>query len=86
LTDEQLIAYLDSATDRVARKGRREFELRVEAARMGAIFARDQRSYARWRRRIDQDAGRARGLTGAALEGAVRALATTNPEYVVMGG
>jgi len=62
--------------------------MRVEAARMGAIFASGkagQKAYSRWRTRLDHAAGRSRGLTGAHLEAAVMGLAATNPEYVVMG-
>jgi len=86
LTDEQLVAYLDAATDRLVRDGQTAFENRVEAARMGTIFASDQRAYTRWRARVDRKAGRPRGLTGGALESAVSALALSHPEYVVVGG
>lgn len=57
----------------------------VEAFRAGAIFARDQKQYDRWRRKARRTSERPVGLTGAALESAVRGLAARNPEYVVMG-
>ena len=54
---------------------------------MGAIFASGkpgQKAYSRWRSIMDKAAGKPRGLTGAALESAVRALQRTNPEYIVV--
>ena len=82
LTDEQFVAYLDTASDRL----REEAESRVEAARMGVVFAYNAKAYARWRRAMDKLAGKSPGLTGAGLEAAVKSLALTNPEYVVVGG
>jgi hypothetical protein len=55
---------------------------------MGVIFASSkagERAYHRWRRSVDRDGGRSASLEGASLEGAVMALAVTNPEYVVIG-
>ena len=51
---------------------------------MGTVFASNGKAYAKWRRSIDRAAGQTVGLTGAALEAAVMALARTNPEYVVV--
>lgn len=55
---------------------------------MAAIFASSRagdRAYQRWRGKVDSVGGRSRSLAGQALEGAVMALARTNPEYVVVG-
>lgn len=52
---------------------------------MGTGFAHDGKAYSRWRRRIDRQSGRSSALSPVALDAAVRSLAATNPEYVVMG-
>ena len=79
LSDEQLVHYLAAATDRISR----DAVNRIEAARMGYIFGRNQKAYSSWRRRVDASTHTKVGLTGEALEAAVRSLAATNPEYVV---
>lgn len=50
LTDEQLVAYLDAALDRTQREVDVRFRDRVEASRLGYLFAHDARSYAIWAR------------------------------------
>ena len=89
MTDEQLVAYVDAAEDRITDMATAEFDAMVSATRAGTIFAHDQRAWTRWqsRRQARQATrgGTVRGLTGAALERAVRGLASRNPEYVVMG-
>lgn len=54
LTDEQLVAYLDAASERLPNA----FDADVEALRMGWIFGHDQRQYSRWRRDADRRSGR----------------------------
>jgi hypothetical protein len=88
LTDEQLVAVLDAASERIAERRSADFDAMAEAVRAGSIFARDQRQYNRWRQRTRRpSAGRAQssGLVGAALERAVMGLRATHPEYVVVG-
>lgn len=85
LSDEQLVAYLDAASDRIGQHRKADFEASVEAVRVGTIFAHDQKAAARWRRSLARQDGHQVGLTGAALEGAVATLARSNPEYVVVG-
>lgn len=62
-----------------------DFAERVEAVRAGMHFVHDPRAYRRWRSSVDRASGRQVGLTGDALEAAIRSLATQHPEYVVMG-
>jgi hypothetical protein len=83
LTDEQLVAYLDAAQDRMEHRARSEFDALVEAVRVGTIFAHDAKQYRKWQSRSARN-GR-RGLTGHALEQAIHALAGAHPEYVVVG-
>lgn len=84
LTDEQLVAYLDAAQDRLRDRARTEFDAMVEAVRAGSIFAQDGKQYRRWASR--SSSGRpSRGLSGMALERAIVGLARVHPEYVVMG-
>lgn len=80
-----MVLYHDAATDRLRDRARMQFEHMVEAARMGTIFAHQQRQYERWRRSVDRSAGRVQGAVGAALEAQIRSLAMTNPEYVTVG-
>lgn len=83
LSDEQLVAYLDAATDRLTRTYERDFEANVEAVRAGTIFAHDKKAARKWaRRRI---AKTSRGLTGMALEQAVRGIAEMFPKNVIYG-
>jgi hypothetical protein len=58
----------------------------VEAVRIGYVIAQDKRANARWKAMKNRQTldGKGGGLTGLALEGAVRSLAMTNPEYVVV--
>ena len=83
LTDEQLVAYLDAAQERIDDRRSGEFDALVEAVRVGTIFAHDAKQYGRWRSRSRNR--RKPGLTGQALEQAIRSLAGAHPEYVVMG-
>jgi hypothetical protein len=77
-TDERLLAYLDAAEER----DEAEFRNRIEAVRLGTIFAHDAKSYGSWSRR----ARRAEPAVSArSLEAAVMGLAATHPEYVVIG-
>jgi hypothetical protein len=50
---------------------------------MGAIFARNDKAYQSWQRKLGATAKRA--LSGESLEVAVMHLAQSNPEYVVVG-
>jgi leucyl aminopeptidase (aminopeptidase T) len=84
LTDEQLVAYLDAAEERLEARQRAEFRGWVEAVRVGSIFARDQRQYGRWAS-SSRAKGR-RGLTGHALEQAVMRIASMFPANVEVGG
>jgi len=80
LTDEQFITYLDEAFDRT----RSTFESDVEVARLGVIFAHNNKAYGKWTRRANASS-KPRGLHGESLERAIAALRMTNPEYVVEG-
>ena len=82
LTDEQLVAYLDAAADRLGEQERHGFETAVEAVRLGQGFLHDKSAYGRWKSRIRR---RSEALSGQALEAAVMSLARRNPEYVVVG-
>jgi hypothetical protein len=90
MTDEQLVEKLVAAGRRMEREARVAFDDAVEAVRVGTITARDQRALNRWRtaqRRAEAKAQQgSAGLTGAALEQAVMALALRSPEYVVIRG
>lgn len=64
-----------------------EHQQRVEEARLGVVFAYEQKHYQRWlsRQRVAPSAVRGsdgRGLAGADLERAVMALALSNPDIV----
>ncbi|HEX5013018.1 MAG TPA: hypothetical protein VFV72_02580 [Candidatus Limnocylindrales bacterium] len=73
------------ATERRRRSVRDRFEMAVEASRLGAVFASNLKAYRAWRRTADRQAGRKTSLSPEALEATIRHLASTNPEYVVMG-
>jgi len=84
LSDEQLLAYLDAAGDRRTRTARDGFESRVEAARLGTVFASNAKAYGSWRRKQDrQSPERQPVLVGAALESAVMNIARQFPGHVV---
>jgi hypothetical protein len=85
LSDEQLVAYLDAATDRLTRRRQDDFDVQIAAVRTGTVFAYNERAFGNWQRARDARDGRKVGLTGAALEGAISHLARANPEYVVHG-
>jgi hypothetical protein len=76
------VLYLDEAADRLGNHAQRAFDDRVEAVRAGTIFAHNGKAHAAWVRKRKRGP---LGLTGAALEQVVRALAMTHPEYVVEG-
>lgn len=81
LTDELLILYLDEEVDRVRDRAQADFDRTVEAVRVGTIFAHDGKQHARWvnsRRVLHRGAG----LTGDALEAAVRGIAAMFPGNV----
>lgn len=87
ITDEQLVAYFDSAQERIERDSRNDYERRVEAVRIGTIFAHDSKQYASWRARITapvaltaSDGG---GLSGAELDSAIDQLALRRPDLVM---
>lgn len=54
LTDEQLVAALDAAQERISDEARARFTEATEAARIGAIFAQDAKQYSRWRAEVDR--------------------------------
>lgn len=72
------MVYLDAAADRVDER----FRSSVEAARMGTVFASNRKAYDQWRR---DAAPKGRGLTGDALEAAVRRIAEQFPDNVIRG-
>lgn len=49
LTNEQLVAYLDAAQDRIEQASRVSWNDLIEAVRAGTLFAHDQKAYDRWR-------------------------------------
>jgi hypothetical protein len=84
LTDEQLVAYLDAAAERMGIEADSRFTEAVEAVRIGYVIANDKRAYGSWRsRRRPKHAQRV--MSGQALEAAVMSLARRNPEYVTVG-
>lgn len=80
LTDEHLVLLLDEAVDRNRTRAQAEFDRMVEAVRAGTIFAHDGKQHARWARSSREPR---KGLTGDALEAAVRGIAAMFPENVV---
>lgn len=82
LSDEQLVAYLDAASERLEERHRAEFDGWVEAVRVGTIFAHDNKQYGKWRSR-PHPGRQQRGLTGAALEQAVMRIAAMFPGQVI---
>jgi hypothetical protein len=52
---------------------------------LGTIFAHDAKQFARWRNRSTRKAHREPGLTGLALEAAVRRVASLFPDNVIVG-
>ena len=85
LTDEQLVAYFDAASERRNEQSLSEFERAVETVRLGTGFLHDAPAYRRWKSRMSRSQSRTQGVTGQALEAAVMGLARQHPEYVVMG-
>lgn len=57
LTDEQLVAYLDAAQERLTEEGRGRFTEAVEAVRAGTIFAHEAKQYDRWRADVARRTG-----------------------------
>ncbi len=84
LSDEQLVAYLDAAHDRLEQHSTNEFRSLVEAVRAGTIFAHNKKAHDSWRQSTPAT-GPSRALPADRLEVAVMSLARTNPEYVVTG-
>jgi len=83
------VHYLDEAAARLERRYSGEFDSLVEGTRIGYITARDPKALARWRslqgRRGSASSGGAQGsvgLTGAALERTIMALAVSHPDLV----
>lgn len=58
MTDEQLVAFMDSAQERLTDEARARFSETVEAVRTGWIFAHDQKQYSRWRADVARKSGR----------------------------
>lgn len=80
------MAYFDAAQDRLEDESRARFETMLEAVRAGTVFAHDSRQYRSWRaRRPTAHRGATQGLTGDALEAAVRQIADLFPGHVVTG-
>lgn len=82
MTDEQLVAYLDSAQDRIAATARSEHVAMVEAVRVGTVAAHDGKFYQRWKRLMDKPKKGA-ALEGSALEQAVARVAGMFPDNVI---
>jgi len=70
LSDEQLVVYLEAASDRLTRDAHAEFGLAVEAARLGTVFASNVRAYSRWRTQF-RPKTRPAPLSDAQLEAAI---------------
>ena len=84
-----MVAYFDSAHDRLDSERRGRFVDSVEAVRVGTVAAHDQKAADRWVASRDGIAGqpaRGRGLSGAALERAMMQLAASKPDLFVWGG
>lgn len=62
-----------------------EFDLWVEAVRLGTIFAHDNKQHDKWRANKGRRHKPSRGLTGEALEAAVMGIARMFPGNVVEG-
>jgi hypothetical protein len=83
MTSELLVALFDAAHDRLTL----DHERRVDEQTMAAIFASGKeghKAYQRWKGKVARASSRPTALAGMALERAVRGLAQTHPEYVVM--
>jgi hypothetical protein len=83
LSDEQLVSYLDSASSRIERRARADFDGWVEAVRLGTIVAHDAALYRRWKR--DRDAKPTKPMSDAAIEAGIMRLAGMFPENVMRG-
>jgi hypothetical protein len=57
LTDEQLVAYLDAAQERLTEAARHRFTDAVEAVRVGTILAHDAKQFGRWQADVARQAG-----------------------------
>lgn len=82
MSDEQLLYYLEAAEARE----QREFSNRIEAARLGYVFARNQKAHARWRREQDRLNDKPAPMNEAALMHALSRVAGMFPENVIYGG
>jgi hypothetical protein len=69
---------LDDSHDRRRALALRAFDVAVEAARAGAIFARDQKQYTRWRSAEDRRSGQRPAHASTTLE----QLALDYPDHV----
>jgi hypothetical protein len=84
LSDEQLVAYFDEAGERKARDADTAFESRLEAVRLGTVFAHDVKQYQQWR--STRAVARPRQSVAAsdeALERQIYALASLFPGNVI---
>lgn len=80
VTDEQLIAYLDSAQDRITADAERSFDDAVEAVRIGTVAAHQKDFYRKWRNRPKRV--KQQSLSDAALESAIMNIAKMFPDNV----
>lgn len=80
MTDEQLIAYLDSAQDRITADAERSFDDAVEAVRIGTVAAHQKDFYRKWRNRPKRV--KQQSLSDAALESAIMNIAKMFPDNV----
>jgi hypothetical protein len=85
LSDEQLVAYFDAAAERLRAEREAEFDSRVEAARLGTIFAHDAKTYQRWHRRNAATEGRRRPADDQVIEHQIMQLASMFPGAVSFG-
>jgi hypothetical protein len=82
LSDEQLVAYFDEAGERKAREADTAFESRLEAVRLGTVFAHDVKQYQQWRSTRARPQ-RQSATSDEALERAIYALASMFPDNVI---
>lgn len=76
------MAFVDVRSDERERESRFPTIGAIEAVRSGTILAYDAKAYRSWRLSLPKEAEGPHGLSGAALEHAILALAATNPDLV----
>lgn len=72
--------YFDEASER----RQSDHEARIEAVRVGTIFAHDRKAHTKWQN-AKRSKSRKRGLVGDALEAAVMGIAQMFPQNVIRG-